>query len=99
MIDIERTYWVQDGAERRDVVVRWRSVPDDHGVDACVAVEITGVEEAWSTKIYGIDDVQGLQLALGIARVKLEKTRAFEEDRLKWYGEDLGLPVTPTPSS
>lgn len=96
MIDMERTFRVDDGGKHRDVVVRWRSVPPVRDGERGVAIEVTGAEEAWTMTIYGIDELQALCGAIMIARTHLETTRAFKEGRLEWFtGTDLGLPIAP----
>ena len=64
---------------------------------ACDSV-IEGLEEgegaARTRRIFGVDSLQALHLAMQLADAELVSTQAYREGRLTWEGSsDLGLPA------
>lgn len=84
MIRLERVYEILTDGAPEPLVLRFcdEPTPDDM-TEHCVRIEIEGPGESWSTRIYGMDELQALLFAMRIARARLENTRAFAEGRLR----------------
>jgi hypothetical protein len=94
---VEREFEISvRGRKRRKVHLRFgKPRPDPAGPDHACVYQIEGLhEEAVTRRIYGVDSIQALELAMKTALVELVCTRAYEDGQLTWLGmRDLGLPV------
>jgi hypothetical protein len=84
MIRLERVYEIVTDGAPEQLVLRFSDepTPDDMS-EHCVRLEIEGPGESWTTRIYGMDEIQALLFAMRIARARLESSKAFVEGRLR----------------
>jgi len=93
-----REYLLATSARKnRKVYVRFgKPLPrPDHPSYSCV-YQIEGLHEHRITRrMYGVDTIQALELAMKTALVELVCTEAYDQGRLTWLGSpDLGLPIS-----
>ena len=83
------------GRKKKKVSVRFGKPLLVPGYDFGCVYEIDGLETKPITRrIFGVDGVQALDLAMKMAMVDLLCSKAYQEGRLTWLGSgDLGLPV------
>ncbi|MFO0680637.1 MAG: hypothetical protein U0234_01235 [Sandaracinus sp.] len=92
----ERTYTFtgRDGATRGGTL-RVGGFHEAPNGDCHVELSITGLLPSdWSTTVNGVDAIQAMTLALGIAAAKLESEVERERGQLSWLGHaEHGLPM------
>ena len=70
----------------------WPSEPAKHDNVSC-DFQIIGLGDDKISKMYGVDSIQAISLAIQVAASKLYGSEAWLEGRLTWLGlRDLGLP-------
>jgi hypothetical protein len=83
------------GRRKAKVIVRFGKPRPFEGRDFACVYQIDGLrDEPITRRMYGIDAIQALELAMQMAMVELVCSEAYQDGRLTWLGMyDLGLPV------
>lgn len=89
---LERILTYTDESSSSEVLVRI-SYPEKQTGDYACAVEVKGGPFDVTTKIFGLDSMQAIVLAISFARRILTESEAHQRSQLYWIApdRDLGL--------